>query len=104
MIFCKKARKNAFQQIFKAQWQQLVWPAESHSCKTVILIHDETFCHGSESLSPRLLPPLLANSVLTRGGRLARGAEWNRCHYARFCRLANHRHHLGVLIAINPLL
>lgn len=32
----------------------------------------------------------------------AQGVEWNRCHYACLCRLANYRHHLGALIAINP--
>lgn len=71
-ILQKKKERKLFQQLFWAQEEQLDWPAEAYSCKTVILIHDETFCHGSESLSPRLLPLPLANSVLTRGKASAR--------------------------------
>jgi len=57
-------------------------------------------CH----LLPSLPVPLLATVQYVNPGELAQGVEWSRCHYACLCRLANHGHHLGVLIAINPLL
>lgn len=34
--------------------------------------------------------------------KLPWGVKWNRCHSACFCRLANHRHHLGCWLPLIP--